>query len=626
MNTAATVLCIDMVPGDRINEMMLAGIAANAAASPQETSLARVAADLVRATSAHPRLFATSDDFDALRERAAADPLLRSAVANLRREADADCAAPPLEHRLEGRRLLHVAWECIKRVFDCATAYRITGEAKYRDGALRAADEALSFPDWNPAHFLDTAGFALAVATAYDWLYDELGDDRRKRMEEGLVRLALAPSFDGDPAWLRWIGGESNWNSVCHSGLMAAAVALKDAKPAIAARTVHRAIADLWRPMGVLAPNGCYPEGADYWQYGIGWHVLAMDMLENILGTSYGLSDIAGWKETADYLNLVTGPSGLFFNFSDSAMERKEPTHALWWFARRYGRPDLVAGTESRIFAEASRNAFGLFALSVLWYRPVRADTKSQTPLFWSSGGDTPIVVQRSDATPEALYVAIKGGRPSASHGHMDAGSFVLDAGGVRWAYDLVKERYHDIEKRGMNLWDSAQDSDRWKVFRLSTYAHNTLVIGGAQQKADAFAAVATNGTTATIDLSPLYPVAKSAVRTGTLAPDGRSYALRDEIRGLAPGTPVRWAMMTRAAIVKTGGPRLLLEEAGRMLTLEQLGGKWEWRVEENPHPNEWDSPNEGYRQITFTVPADAGGNAVFGVKFIPAGQGMAQP
>ena len=82
---------------------------------------------------------------------------------------------------------------------------------------------------------------------------------------------------------------------------------------------------------------------------------------------------------------------------------------------------------------------------------------------------------------------------------------------------------------------------------------------------------------------------------------------------------------MTRAAIATVGEGRLVLEDAGRTLTLEQLGGEWEWRVEENPHPNEWDTPNEGYRQITFTVTADASGDAVFGVKFIPAGRGVDQ-
>lgn len=591
-----------------------------AIAAPQDTTVEQVAADLARATSAHPRLFATAEDFVALRDRAAADPILRNAVERLRKEADADCAATPLEHKLEGRRLLPVAWECIKRVLDCAAIYKITGETKYRDGALRAADEVIAFPDWNPAHFLDTAGFSLAVAVAYDWLFDELGDARRARIEEALVHLALEPSFDGDPAWLHWIETTSNWSSVCHSGLMAAAFAIKDAHPDLAARTIQRAVANLWRPMGVLAPCGGYPEGADYWQYGIGWHVLAMDMLENILGTSYGLSEIAGWKETADYLGIVTGPSGLFYNFSDSAMVRKEPTHALWWFARRYGRPDLVAGAESRIFSQTSRNAFGLFALSVIWYRPVPPDALQKMPLFWSSEGRTPIVVQRSDATPDALFVAIKGGTPSASHGHMDAGSFVLDAGGIRWAYDLVKERYHDIEKRGMDLWNNRQDSDRWKIFRLGTYAHNTLVIDGEQQKVDAFATVVTNGTAVTIDLTPLYPAARSVVRTGELSPDGRSYTLRDRISGLAPGTPVRWAMMTRASVAKTEGPAMVLEQEGRTLLLEQFGGTWDWRVEENPHPNEWDSPNEGYRQITFIVMADAEGNADFGVRFTPSG------
>ena len=43
---------------------------------------------------------------------------------------------------------------------------------------------------------------------------------------------------------------------------------------------------------------------------------------------------------------------------------------------------------------------------------------------------------------PNALYLAVKGGDNKAAHAHLDLGSFVLDAGGVRWAADLGPDDY----------------------------------------------------------------------------------------------------------------------------------------------------------------------------------------
>ena len=106
-------------------------------------------------------------------------------------------------------------------------------------------------------------------------------------------------------------------------------------------------------------------------------------------------------------------------------------------------------------------------------------------PLHWSSEGEVPITIHRSSWTdPNATFVGFKGGSPSANHGQMDIGSFVLDADGVRWAMDLGAEGYHGIESRGMNLWDRSQDSDRWTIFRQCNAGHNTLVIDGQLQRA----------------------------------------------------------------------------------------------------------------------------------------------
>ena len=118
-------------------------------------------------------------------------------------------------------------------------------------------------------------------------------------------------------------------------------------------------------------------------------------------------------------------------------------------------------------------------------------------PLHWYSESETPITVHRSSWTdPAATFVGLKGGSPSGPHGQMDIGSFVLDADGVRWAVDLGAEGYHGIESRGMNLWSSSQNSDRWTIFRQSNHGHNTLVIDGQLQKAGATPRSSTSPTT----------------------------------------------------------------------------------------------------------------------------------
>ena len=220
------------------------------------------------------------------------------------------------------------------------------------------------------------------------------------------------------------------------------------------------------------------------------------------------------------------------------------------------------------------------------------------------------------------MFVGLKGGSPSGNHGHMDGGSFVLEYGKVRWAVDLGAENYHGIEKRGMNLWDMNQDSQRWTIFRLGTSAHNVSMIDGCQQRVKgsakvAAAARADGSSEVTLDLSSLYTNATRVVRKGTMAADGRRYSLRDAIEGARPGASVRWAMMTRAEHA-VDGDSVTLRQDGKSIRLVQDGAqKGEWRIGDGKGPNEWDSPNPGCRQLTFTVPATADGKADIGVTFI---------
>ena len=104
----------------------------------------------------------------------------------------------------------------------------------------------------------------------------------------------------------------------------------------------------------------------------------------------------------------------------------------------------------------------------------------------------------------------------------------MLESEKVRWAVDVGAEPYHRIEAMGMNLWSNAQNADRWKLFRLGTWAHNVPMIDGCQQRVKGSGKVTEvkrdgAASAVTLDLSSLYTNATSVVRRGEMSASGRS-------------------------------------------------------------------------------------------------------
>jgi hypothetical protein len=97
-------------------------------------------------------------------------------------------------------------------------------------------ERLLDLPDWGTRHFLDVAEYALATSVALDWLDETWAPPLRQALVRSLVDKALRPSFEADAHALRWLGGRSNWTQVCHADLAAAALAVADQEPELAAR------------------------------------------------------------------------------------------------------------------------------------------------------------------------------------------------------------------------------------------------------------------------------------------------------------------------------------------------------------------------------------------------------
>ncbi len=609
----------------------------------------------------HPRLFASADQWQALRARLAlsapnlaalptpaspaADPVTARLFVVIRDRAEAILKLPPVKvtQRQRGAlagTILEPAREIQRRVLALAATARLTGETRFRDRALVELRLLTDLPDWNPAVFLDTAEATLAVAVGYDWLYDTLTPAERDPLATALIEKGLRASFDAPAKFLSWVRGTNNWNQVCHGALVIGALAVADRDPALAQRIVQRAVAELHSSAKAYAPDGIYPEGPMYWAYGTTFHVAMLSALETALGDRCGLDTFPGFLATPDYLNQVTAPSGDTFNYADASLHRSfEP--ALFWFARRLRQPatlrweldhldQLTAPSSPASTVARSRH----LPFALLWWDPALPGLPSAAPpaLHWKGDGSVPLAVHRTAwFDPRAVYVAIKGGRAGLSHAHMDVGSFILEADGVRWAVDPGSQSYTTAYQAGIDstLWSFKQDSPRWTIFRLGSEGHNLLRFDGAPQRVAAFAPitrfVSTGPTPHTqLDLTAVSGDAVKSARRGIMLLPDRRVLFQDEWTAAARATTATWQWLTTADIALEPHGAVLRQNRAtlRLRLLEPADATL--AVEDPAHLlQSHDEPNPGLRRLVVRTTTPAATAARF---VILAEPGSAQP
>src|SRR6266849_3878213 len=191
--------------------------------------VARAQGDILRKIRPeHPRLILTQSDWERLRAGIKSDPVKSSWLEDLRRAAEAQMQRPRTKYRLDNNQLLFKSREGLTQLSMFGALYRLTGEKRYAQAAKEEMLAVTSFPDWNPAHFLDTGEMTAAVAIGYDWIYDALDSGERKNIEAAIVRLGLQPGLKAyeKPDW--WTQNPNNWNIVCHGGLALGALTVAE--------------------------------------------------------------------------------------------------------------------------------------------------------------------------------------------------------------------------------------------------------------------------------------------------------------------------------------------------------------------------------------------------------------
>ena len=558
----------------------------------------------------HPHLVYTPELVGLLKEKAGSDPVVGNLYAAVKLNAEKIHGKPLLERKMTGRRLLSVSREMLYRINMLGVAYLVEGDPRTLD---RINDELLAvcaFTDWNPKHFLDVAEMSLAVALALDWTDGALPAATIKTAEAALLSKGLLA--DGKPQ-ARIVKGDNNWNQVCNGGMIAAAIALADSHPKLAAETIQRAIDALPNALKAYMPDGVYPEGSTYWYYATSFSVTTAAMLESAFGSDFGHLDYPGFKESAFFRTLCNAPSGLYYNYADCGDKRsKNGDVALAWFATKTGNKTFF---EQERFLRPAKDMGKLSRLDgagLAWLCQYREKGEVKAPTAWKGEGTNPIVVFRGgEGDPHGYYFGGKGGKATTSHGNMDAGSFVFELNGVRWSVDPGNQSYNALEKTGFNLWSRKQDSDRWTLLTKNNFGHSTLTVNGGLHVNDGFAALldfkAGDRPEATFDLTPVFGAnMKKAVRRFVKDGDA-SLLIEDRLQPSEKTQSITWQLVT-VADIEVSKDGFVLKQDGKRLLVEKLSHP-DAEVEVvslDPPPLELDRRIEGLKRIEIAVPVDA--------------------
>ena len=555
----------------------------------------------------HPRILATANDFEIIRQKIKSNTDFDKRYQELVKEGEKILLSPVSTYVIpDGLRLLATSRKVKNNILTLGFLYQMSGDKKYAERAWKELDAVSKFTDWNPKHFLDVGEMTFGFAIGYDWMYDYWTPEQRTQIrnaivEHGLSRALLAYKGLAIDRMAFWAKARHNWNQVCNGGIGSGALAIADEEPKLCEEILRNVIQNLPYAMKHYGPDGAWNEGPGYWSYATNYTIIILASLQSSLGSDFGLSGIEGFSKTALFPIYMTGPSGKSFNYADGG-DSKIGGSALAWLIQKFQYP--LYNTVKDLQSDGGSSALDLV------FNSYNIPDKASEPLPLDSYfRNAEVATMRSTWKDDALFVGLKAGDNKASHSHLDLGSFVLDALGERWIVDLGQESYQMPQYFGST-------GTRWTYYRTRPEGHNTLVFNPGKTPGQEITAVAniikfntaSDNAFAIADLSPAYAGDMNSVKRGIAMADRKRIIIRDEIEAINTAD-VYWFAHTPAAIsLDGGGRRALLSLNGKQMEAKIIApanAKFSI-LEAKPLPTspqpEGINPNKGISRLTIQL------------------------
>jgi hypothetical protein len=306
----------------------------------------------------------------------------------------------------------------------------------------------------------------------------------------------------------------------------------------------------------------------------------------------------------------MTGATGLCFNWGDSG-QGGSLSPAMFWLAQK--NKDLSQlWIEKKYLKQGDYQKFTddrLLPAVMIWGKDLPLDKVTEPKsMFWKGQGANPVCMMRTSwSDRNAIFVGFKLGSSSVNHGHMDIGSFVMEADGTRWATDFGMQDYESLESKGIQVFGRTQDAQRWSIFRINNRAHNTLTIDNQLQVVKGYAKIDRFSDQAGLmfaqsDLTAVYENQLASEKRGIALVDGQYVVIRDEMTAANKPTVVRWTMLTSATPFIRGNSITFNKEGHTMVLTVKTSSKIKMKTWSTEPTTNYDAPNPGKTLVGFEI------------------------
>lgn len=449
----------------------------------------------------YPRMYGSAEEVQRVKDLYEAnDPLVVKAVNTLISEADAALTKPIPTWGLDDANLRVSSVHTIAKEFapQLTIAYMLTGDEKYAVRAWQVVQTLYTYQDWGvqtespwkDRHFLDTGIGAHNVAMLYDGLsgwMNEAQKDSLYQMSRKYVFLPAQKQYTGEAqrTW-GWMYANNNWNGICNGGIISACLTMMEHEPDFLADIAARAINCLPNYINSFEPDGQSEEGLMYWSYGLMYTITAFDVMNRVLGTTYGYADTNGMQKTGYFPVFTSGPV-VSLNIGDDPIKNSR-ANSMFWFSKYLNSPAL-ARFQYDLLVE---NNTAMPWYDLFHYNPELVEQGGAVDVAldnYTRGIDVYTFIENWNSK-EAMFLSVHGGSNTANHGHLDAGSFDIQAFGEVFAngnlgsdnytypgyFDYGDKDNNDCLPRYKDPNREPTSSQRWHFYRLRAEGKNCVV------------------------------------------------------------------------------------------------------------------------------------------------------
>ncbi len=532
----------------------------------------------------HPRLyFNENDNARVIKFLADGDVLIKTGYAVYRKESDSILQKPLLTYHLDDAKLrVTSVHDFARELPSLLMMYLLDRDTACANRVIRQFELLKDYPDWGAnRHFLDTGIGSFNFAFAYDVLYFYLTEQQRTMFQQAVMKHALLPGKEQlkNNEW--WSNSNHNWNGICNGGLIMAALAMFEANPDEMSEIIALAINKLPKYINSFEPDGQSEEGLMYWGYGLMYTTITLESMQRVLGSAFGLDQMPGFKKTGWFPAYISGPVASL-NIGDDPL-KTERSRSFFWFAKNY-KDTALASMQYELCMEAKIMNW----MEMFYYDPqmLAANSTERFIPFENHIHGIEVMTLRDGWGKDALFVSMHGGNNFANHGHLDAGSFDIQAMGEVWANgNLGRDDYTNPGYFSKTTKPDYHDKDtlqtipgRWHFYRLRAEGKNCLVFNPStrpdqDEKASAILKEKKTGddeSSYTLNLTNCYSRdVTSYFRKISLNKVDEFITVEDEFDA-KKSSLLWWSMHTRAAVkIEMGGKTAILQIKDKKMRVE---------------------------------------------------------